>query len=168
MRRSVVALHVYSLVLLVVAALSGCSWLRKEHHKNYALAPENRPLEMPPDLDLSMASGGMKMPPKASSINQQDVSGSISVKSGFTVAGKRDRVFANVAQVLSDIPGVVVSSKAPALGFYDVGYENENFLVRVSSSSGGSDISVIDSRGMPATGKAATKLMAMIKAKLGG
>ncbi|AXI84203.1 hypothetical protein FUT69_01455 [Xylella taiwanensis] len=167
MRHSVTTLHVYAFVLLVVAALSGCSWLRKGVHRDYALAPETRPLEVPPDLNIPATSEGMKTPSQASSMHQQEVPGSISPKSGFTIAGNRDKVFTNVGQALADIPDVIISSKAQALGFYDIGYENENFLVRVASSSAGNDISVVDSRGMPATGKAATKLIGLLKTKLG-
>lgn len=64
MRFSVTTLHVYALVLLVVAALSGCTLLRKGVHKDYALSPETRPLEVPPDLNIPATSGEGKYCPK--------------------------------------------------------------------------------------------------------
>lgn len=88
------------------------------------------------------------MLPQASSIPQEQVSDSISAKSGFTIAGDRDKVFINVGKALVDIPDVIISSKAQALGFYDVSYWDEKFLVRVARSGTGSAISVVDSRGI--------------------
>ncbi|AAO29572.1 hypothetical protein D1605_009315 [Xylella fastidiosa subsp. fastidiosa] len=166
MRFSVTTLHVYALVLLVVAALSGCTLLRKGVHKDYALSPETRPLEVPPDLNIPATSGEGKILPQVSSIPQEQVSDSISAKSGFTIAGDRDKVFINVGKALVDIPDVIISSKAQALGFYDVSYWDEKFLVRVARSGTGSAISVVDSRGMPATGKAAIQLIGLLKTKL--
>src|SRR3546814_8309453 len=48
---------------LAVAVLgaSGCSWFRKGDEL-YAQSPENRPLEVPPDLNLPDTSGAMKLP----------------------------------------------------------------------------------------------------------
>jgi hypothetical protein len=53
------------------------------------------------------------------------------------------------------------------LGSYDVNYEGSNFLVRVVAVEAGSYVSAVDPRGLPATGSA-PKLMAALKAKLGG
>ena len=43
---------------------SGCSWFRKDKGA-YAEAPEDRPLEVPPDLDRPSTEGAMKLPPAA-------------------------------------------------------------------------------------------------------
>ena len=54
------------------------------------------------------------------------------------------------------------------LGTYDVSYEGASFLVRVSAVDAGAYVSAVDPRGLPATGAAPTKLLAALKAKLGG
>jgi hypothetical protein len=88
--------------------------------------------------------------------------------SGFTVAGERDAVFARVGDALAKIQGVTIASKAQLLGAYDVSYGGANFLVRVSKTDSGSYVSAVDPRGMPASGEAPGKLIAAIKAAIGG
>lgn len=116
-----------SLALLAtatVAATSGCSWFHKGARGDYALAPEARPLEVPPDLNLPDTSGAMKVPTLASTTQQQtNTPPSASANSGFTVPGERDEVFGKVGAALADIPGLTIASKAQMLGSYDVSYE---------------------------------------------
>ena len=50
-----------SALVVAVLATSGCSWFRKENAL-YAQAPENRPLEVPPDLDRPGTAGAMAVP----------------------------------------------------------------------------------------------------------
>jgi uncharacterized lipoprotein len=87
---------------------------------------------------------------------------------GFTVAGERDEVFNKVGAALAATDGLTIASKAQVLGTYDVSYQGENFLVRVSKVDAGVSVSAVDPRGMPATGDAATKLIAALKTALGG
>ncbi|HRF84885.1 MAG TPA: hypothetical protein PLO34_10740, partial [Pseudoxanthomonas sp.] len=53
------------LAFTAVALLGGCSWFRKGAKGDYALSPEVRPLEVPPDLNLPDTSGAMALPPAA-------------------------------------------------------------------------------------------------------
>ena len=69
MRHSSSLVRPLALVLLVVS-VAGCSWFKKGAKGDYALAPEARPLEVPPDLNLPNTSGAMQVPnvgPAASS-----------------------------------------------------------------------------------------------------
>ena len=152
-------------LLLAVVATSGCSWFRKGN-KLYAEAPENRPLEVPPDLNLPNTSGAMQVPnvgPAASSAGA-----ATNAAGGFTVGGSRDEAFTRVGEALAGIEGVAIASRAQLLGTYDVSYEGASFLVRVSAVDAGAYVSAVDPRGLPATGAAPTKLLAALKAKLGG
>lgn len=159
-----------ALLAVSVAGLSGCKWFKKGAKGDYALSPETRPLEVPPDLNLPSTSGAMQIPaaggqataPAGSSATAAPASG------GFNVAGSRDEVFAKVGDALGGIEGVNIASRAQLLGTYDVAYEGSNFLVRVVGVEAGAYVSAVDPRGLPATGEAATKLMAALKAKLGG
>lgn len=171
MRHSVSPVRVLSLALLAtatVAATSGCSWFHKGARGDYALAPEARPLEVPPDLNLPDTSGAMKVPTLASTTQQNNAAPSASANSGFTVPGERDEVFAKVGAALADIPGLTIASKAQMLGSYDVTYEGASFLVRVVKTDAGSYVSAVDPRGMPATLAAPVSLIATLKGKLGG
>jgi uncharacterized lipoprotein len=159
-----------ALALLAVAVLgvSGCKWFRKGN-PDYAMSPETRPLEVPPDLNLPNTAGAMKLPPSADQASTaQGPSGAVASASGFNVAGARDEVFTKLGDALAGVAGVTIASRAQLLGTYDVSYEGSNFLVRVVGVEAGAYVSAVDPRGLPATGAAPTKLIAALKAKLGG
>ncbi len=88
--------------------------------------------------------------------------------SGFTVPGTREDVFNKVGEALATVPGVTIASKAQLLGAYDVSYEGSNFLVRVTEVEAGAYVSAVDPRGVAASGEAPARLMAALKAALGG
>ncbi|WP_140718586.1 hypothetical protein [Pseudomonas sp. Hp2] len=174
MRHTVSSVRVLSLALLAtaaVAATSGCSWFKKGARGDYALPAEQRPLEVPPDLNVPDTSGAMKVPALASAVQGQATSSqpaAASNNSGFIVSGSKDAVFGQVGDALGQIEGVTIASRAQMLGSFDVSYEGSNFLVRVTTVDAGSYVSAVDPRGLPATAEAPVKLIAALKAKLGG
>jgi uncharacterized lipoprotein len=161
-----------ALLAVSVAGLSGCKWFKKGAKGDYALSPETRPLEVPPDLNLPSTSGAMQIPAAGQATAAAPRVGASATAApasgGFNVAGSRDEVFAKVGDALGGIEGVTIASRAQLLGTYDVAYEGSNFLVRVVGVEAGAYVSAVDPRGLPATGEAPTKLMAALKAKLGG
>ncbi|CTP90784.1 hypothetical protein XTPLMG728_2688 [Xanthomonas translucens pv. poae] len=176
MRASVPYVRVLSAALLattMVVATSGCSWFHKGKPRgDYALAPEMRPLEVPPDLTAPDTSAAMKVPALASATQRPGASSApgqapAASNSGFVVPGARDQVFGQVGDALGGIAGVTIASRAQVLGSYDVAYEGSNFLVRVVAVDAGVYVSAVDPRGMPANGDAPVKLIAALKAKLG-
>ncbi len=162
MRLSSSLVRPLALVLLVVS-VAGCSWFKKGAKGDYALAPEARPLEVPPDLNLPSTSGAMQVPAAG-----QVGPSAAPAAGGFNVAGSRDEAFTRVGEALAGVDGVTVASRAQLLGTYDVSYEGASFLVRVSAVEAGAYVSAVDPRGLPATSPAAVKLLAALKAKLGG
>ncbi|KRG67819.1 hypothetical protein ABB27_08365 [Stenotrophomonas terrae] len=170
--RQTSTVRVFSLVLLGVVtavATSGC-FFKRGARGDYALAPEARPLEVPPDLNLPSTAGSAPIPALASAAKAAAASAATvaSSQSGFTVSGSRDEVFGKVGDALAGVEGVTIASRAQLLGSYDVAYEGSNFLVRVVAVDAGAYVSAVDPRGMPATDAAATKLIAALKAKLAG
>ncbi|RPE81352.1 hypothetical protein [Vulcaniibacterium tengchongense] len=165
MRHSVSPFRAAVTVLLLagVVAGSGCSWFRKGN-KLYAESPEMRPLEVPPDLDRPTTSGAVDVPaPRAGAQG-----GAAAGAAGFAVAGSREEVFAKVGEALAAVEGATVSSRAEALGVYDVNYRGSNFLVRVSATDGGAQVSAVDPRGQPAAGDAPKQLIDALRTALGG
>jgi uncharacterized lipoprotein len=169
------ALLASALVVAVLGA-SGCGWFRKGNAL-YAEAPENRPLEVPPDLDRPDTSGAMKMP-VAGSVTRSGMSAPAAAagataataatgETGFNVAGERDAVFERVGEVIGSTPGATVVSKAQILGTYDVDFEGAKFLVRVTRVDAGAYVSAVDPRGLPAAGEAPRKLMLALRNALG-
>ena len=86
----------------------------------------------------------------------------------FHVAGSRDDVFNKLGVALGEVEGLTIASRAQLLGTYDVTYEGSNFLVRVGAVETGTYVSAVDPRGIASTGPAPAKLIAALKAKLGG
>lgn len=157
---------VIAALVVAVAAASGCRWFRKGSDL-YAQSPENRPLEVPPDLDRPSTEGAMKMPPAAGTVSRSSMQAPAAAGTGFTVAGERDAVFERVGTALAAIEGVNVVSRAPILGSYDIDYQGSKFLVRVVKVEAGVQVSAVDPRGLPATGEAAVQLMASLRSALG-
>jgi uncharacterized lipoprotein len=172
--RPVFRLAAVALAVSAASGLAGCSWFKKTHEL-YAQSPEMRPLEVPPDLDLPRTDGAMALPPAPGSVTRSTMgaqaagtAAAAANPTGFTVAGDRDALFARVGELLDATPGLTVVTRAQILGTYDVDYEGQKFLVRVVKVDSGAYISAIDPRGLPAEGEAPVKLIAALKAALGG
>jgi len=160
-------LAVTTLAAAVLAA-TGCHWFHKDAEA-YTQSAESRPLEVPPDLDRPSTEAAMQ--PAGQSVSRSSMpapQASTATASGFTVTGDSDQVFAKVGEALAATEGVTIASRAQLLGTYDVSYEGANFLVRVTKVEAGAYVSAVDPRGMPATDAAPLKLIAALKAALGG
>ncbi|HEL3735217.1 TPA: hypothetical protein UMU63_000095 [Stenotrophomonas maltophilia] len=172
MRQSVSTVRVLSYALLAVAVAAGTTGCFKRGVKgDYALAPEMRPLEVPPDLNLPATTGDNKVPALVSATKPAAPAAAAAAapavgNTGFTIAGGKDEAFAKVGTALEGVEGVTIASRAQLLGSYDVAYEGSNFLVRVVAVDAGAYISAVDPRGLPATAEAPVKLIAALKAKL--
>lgn len=155
---------------LLVAGASGCSWFSKD--TGYQLPAEARPLEVPPDLDRPSAEGAMALPPAGSVTRSEAGTGAPAAaaasNTSFVVPGEREELFARVGEVLAATDGLTIASRAQILGTYDVAYEGNSFLVRVAPVEGGVQVGAVDPRGLPASSEAAIKLVAALKAALGG
>lgn len=155
---------------VVLVATAGCSWFRKDNAL-YAQSPENRPLEVPPDLDRPDTSSALRMP-ESGSVSRSSMPGpaaataAAAASNGFTVAAERDAVFQRVEGLLQGIDGVTVVSKAQVLGTYDVDFGDSKFLVRVTKVDAGTYVSAVDPRGLAAAGEGAVKVIEALKAGL--
>ena len=164
--RPVLRLLVLALVAIAVVGASGCKWFRKGSEL-YAQSPENRPLEVPPDLDRPDTSGAMALPQTGPVTRSATQAGSAQ-PNGFAVAGDRDQVFSRVGEVLAATEGLTVVNRAQLLGTYDVDYGDAKFLVRVTKTDTGAYVAAVDPRGLPATGELPQRLIAALKAALAG
>ena len=171
MRQSVSAFRVLSFAILATATLVGTTGCFKRGAKgDYALAPEVRPLEVPPDLNVpagqAAATAAVASSTLASQAARPAANPAAANNAGFTVLGTKEEVFAKVGTALESVEGVKIASKAQLLGSYDVAFEGSDFLVRVVAVDAGAYVSAVDPRGMPATAAAPTKLLGELKAKL--
>ena len=144
---------------MVVITATGC--FGKSARGDFALPADQRPLEIPPALVVAEAEGSTSGAAVSATAPRP-------AANGFTIAGERDAVYQRVGQVLESIDGLQIASRAQLLGSYDVAYQGSNFLVRIVSVDAGAYVSAVDPRGLPATGEAATAVMAQLKAGLEG
>lgn len=173
MRHSSSLVRPLALVLLVVS-VAGCSWFKKGAKGDYALAPEARPLEVPPDLDRPSADAAMNLPSGGSSVSASQVQPRGSVTpvapresaSAFIVPGTRDDVFNKLGTALAGVQGATVKNKSQLLGTYDVSYSGHDFLIRTATVTDGVHVSAIDPRGSIDASAEATKVIADLKAAL--
>jgi len=174
MRQSVSAVRVLSFALIALTtAVTTTGCFKRGAKGDYALAPEMRPLEVPPDLNLPSASGENQVPRLASTTAPAAAVAAPAApaapavgNTGFTIPGSKDEAFAKVGTALEGVQGVTIASRAQLLGSYDVAYEGSNFLVRVVAVDAGAYVSAVDPRGLPATAEAPVKLIAALKAAL--
>ena len=155
---------------LLVAGLSGCQLFGKKNEL-YTQSAESRPLEVPPDLDRPSADKAMSLPAAGGSVSasgMNNAGGSSAAPIGFNASGDRDVLFAKVGEVLTATSGVTIASKAQILGTYDIDYMGSKFLVRVTKAGDGAYVSAVDPRGLPAAGDPPARLIAALKAALGG
>jgi len=159
-----------SVLLVGLLVGSGCSWFRKGD-KLYGEDVASRPLEVPPELEVGAGAGAGAA--AAGSVTASDMGApatpaAVGSANGFIVPGTRDAVFAKVGSALEQVEGLSIASRAQLLGAFDVNYGGSNFLVRVSAADAGAYVSAVDPRGLPASGEAPVKLVAALKAALGG
>lgn len=157
------------LALATMVATSGCGWFRRGDEL-YGMAPEDRPLEVPPEMDAVDSTAG------AAPTGSVTASGAVAAAqqaraadaTGFTVTGgDRNDVFQAVDGILSGMEGVQVNSRAELLGAFDLEYQGTPFLVRVTEGADGVRVSAVDPRGAPAAGPQVDALMAALKAGIG-
>ena len=160
------ALIVAAIAVSVLGA-TGCKWFRKGSDL-YAQSPESRPLEVPPDLDRPDTSSAMALPESGSVTRSTMPAAGGAQPNGFPVAGERDAVFNRVGEVLARTEGLTVVNRAQLLGTFDVDYGDTKFLVRVTKTDTGAYVSAVDPRGLPAAGDPPARLIAALKAALGG
>ena len=143
-------------------ATTGCSFFRKGSRLYTA---ENRPLEVPPDLDTSADTRAAAAASVTASGTGRTAAASQSAL-GFAVTGTRDEAYARVGEALGAVQGLTIASRAQLLGAYDVTYGGASFLVRVSAGDGGAYVSAVDARGLPATGDAPKRLIETLRTTL--
>lgn len=161
-------------IAVALLATSGCSWFGRD--SLYDLSEDQRPLEVPPDLDLPQTTGAVQ--PEAPALVvavEADCCAPVCERNadagaggGFNVAMPRDQAFARVGDALAGVEGLEIATRAELLGAYDVSYMGSNFLVRVTAVDAGTYVSAVDPRGLPAQGEGPTTLLAALKAALGG
>ena len=162
MLRTLRPLLVGALAIALVTGLGGCHWFKNK--SNYAASKEDRPLEVPPDLDRPDTSAATALPALASATAN---SASSLRSSDVLVTGSSASVlYPKIGAALEAIAGVTINGRAEALGSYDVSYQGQNFLIRAQDSQGGSRLLALTADGRLLTSGPAADLLQLVRAKL--
>lgn len=153
---------VLAALVIATAATTGCSWFRRGDALG---AAGNRPLEAPPEMDAAVVASANAAGSVTASGAQRAAAAAQSAVA-FNVPGTRDEVYERVGQALAGVQGLTITSRAQLLGAYDVSYGGAGFLVRVSPTEGGVQVSAVDPRGLPASGDAPRRLIDTLRGAL--
>jgi uncharacterized lipoprotein len=144
---------------IVVALLgsSGCRWF---HGSDYTRSVENRPLEVPPDLNAPSTTNALPLP-AASGLGSDRP-----MVAGFVVPDSPDNTWTRIGAVLPTIEGVAIIGSAQSLGSYDLSYQGQNFQLRIEDTAGQSRVSAISASGHVLRAGPGSILLDLIKSKL--
>jgi|GEM_PF-64889 len=174
------------LVALFLLTSSGCA--KRGPRGDYALPAAQRPLEVPPELNLAANNDGRQGPALASVVQarqqtaatQQPSSptttsppvtsansaNTVAAVNSFTVRGSREDVYNALGQTLAAMEGVSIASRSQMLASFDVTFADSRFLLRVTSSPSGTQVSAVDARGLPISEPAVLQLLEMLRTRL--
>lgn len=160
MRQHVTTARLTGVLVLAAGLAVGLAGCGKGIKEDFAKAPEDRPLEIPPPLDAAAAA------PAAPASVMRPAAAPAAAAAGFRVPGERDAVYARVGELLEGIAGLQVVSRAQLLGSYDVTYQGSSFLVRVVGVDNGAQVSAVDARGQQAAGEGPRAVLEALQAGL--
>ena len=160
MLRTLRPLLVGALAFALVTGIGGCHWFKNK--SSYAASKEDRPLEVPPDLDRPDTSAATALPALASGNAQSSLRAADVLVSGSSASD----LYPKIGAALEAIAGVTINGRAEALGSYDVSYQGQNFLIRAQDSQGGSRLLALTADGRLLTSGPGAELLKLVRAKL--
>jgi uncharacterized lipoprotein len=156
-------------------ATSGCGSLHRpdgtfkffpdRHNADYDKSQENRPLEVPPDLDTPATDPSMAIPAVHASAGSSMASGG---GPGFAVADTVGGTWERMGRALERINGVTITQRAQLLNSYEVQYKGATMLLRASSDGGqAARVDAVDANGNPVRTPAAVELLGLLHGRIG-
>ncbi len=170
-----------SALAAAVLAGSGCHWFHRGGNADYQKSVENRPLEIPPDLDRPAVDATMQIPSGNAGVARRGVASvppaASSIAPGGPVAAGGDASFlvtdtaagtwTRLGDALGHLDGVTITQRAQLLDSYEVQFKGATFLLRASSEGSGSRISAIGADGQALHSTEANELLALLHDRLG-
>lgn len=157
---------------MALLATSGCSmfhrpdgslrFLPRAHNVDYSKARENRPLEVPPDLDTPATDPTMQVP-SVGGAAAQAAAGGPAINLADTPASSWERL----GKALDHIGDVTVGQRSQLLGSYEVQFKGTSVLLRVSPNGASSRIDAVGNDGQPVRTPQALELLGLLRDRLG-
>jgi uncharacterized lipoprotein len=161
-------------VAVVLVSQAGCTWTRNKlgMDAKYEDSVQNRPLEVPPGLDLPNTTGAIVVPEMttggpatgAAAPGAAPAAGGIT---SFTMADTVESAWRRIGLALGNIDGVSISERAQLLNSYAVTYQGTSMLIRAQQVSGETQVVALGADGLPLTSGPGAQLLALLKARLG-
>ena len=168
---------------LAVAMLSssGCHWFHRGGNADYQKSEENRPLEIPPDLDKPAIDESMQIPSGNNGVARRGVNSvptaASSIAPGSTMPTGADASFivtdtpagawTRMGNALGHIDGVTITQRAQLLNSYEVQYKGVTFLLRANAEGVATRITAIGANGQGLHSAAANELLGLLRNRIG-
>ncbi len=157
-------------------ASSGCGMFHRKdgslrllphrHNSDYSKSRENRPLEVPPDLDTPATDPSMQIPNTRGAAPAASSSMSPST-AGFAVSDTVAGTWERMGRALERIDGVTITQRAQALNSYEVHYKSATMLLRANSDGAASHVDAVGTDGKPVRTPEALELLGLLRNRIG-
>ena len=143
-------------VLVALLSVGGCSWFKRS--SGYEQSPENRPLELPPDLDSPAVDNSMAIPD--TNLASQRAGQFVQLFDNVDTAWDR------LGTELDSMDGVQVKERSKLLSVFTVQFQGEEFLLRIRAEGQGSRITAVGQDGQQLNTGYARQLLDALRARL--
>lgn len=141
-------------------------FLPRSHNADYKKSKENRPLEVPPDLDTPATDPAMQIPRGGSTFGSSAPAGP-SVSTGFVVSDTPAGAWERMGKALDRIGGVTVTQRTQLLNSYEVQFKGATLLIRANPEGGATHVDAVGADGQPVRTPEAQELLNLLKDRIG-
>jgi len=162
-----------STLCVALLASSGCSWMHRpdgslkflprSHNSDYKLSKENRPLEVPPDLDTPATDPSMQIP-ASHGVAPSSMAGA---GGDFAISDTPSGAWDRMGKALERIDGVTITSRSQLLNSYEVQYKGATLLLRANPDGASSRIDAVGNDGRPVRTPEAVELLEKLRNRIG-
>ena len=167
-----------STLAAALLASSGCGvfhrkdgsvrFLPHHHNSDYSKSRENRPLEVPPDLDTPATDPAMQIPSTRGGASVAAASSANSASTGFSVGDTAAGTWERMGRALERIDGVTITQRAQLLNSYEVQYKGASILLRANTDGAQSThVDVVSPDGKPVRTPEAVELLGLLRNRIG-
>ena len=161
-----------SSLAVALLASSGCSLVHRttgmfhRHNSDYSKSQENRPLEVPPDLDTPAIDPSMQIPSTRGAASPANAIAPTNANPSFTVADDVAGAWERMGRAIERIDGVTITQRAQALGSYEVQYKGATMLLRASSEGTATRVDAVGPAGRSIRSPEAIELLRLLRDRL--
>jgi len=140
-------------------------FLPRSHNADYKKSRENRPLEVPPDLDTPATDPAMQIPRGGSTVGASTPAAAVA--SGFIVSDTPAGAWDRMGKALDRIGGVTVTQRTQLLNSYEVQFKGATLLIRAAPEGGATHVDAVGPDGQPVRTPEALELLNLLRDRIG-